>query len=185
MKILVACVLAMSAWAQQPSTRIPRFQDYPVTETFTGTPATPQIVAPMERQYRTRIRNGVQKGWGVWRDGKQQGTPGPNFAGKMIVVQWGCGAPCLLMAMVEAVTGAVYYPPISFRGIGVQNFALPLLTVGLSVSRNANVEFRLNSGLMIVKATPKQNERHPSYTYYFLWQADRWTLLRQTPIREE
>jgi len=57
--------------------------------------------------------DGVEKGWGVYRDGKAQGKSGPKFAGNMIVVEWSSGAPGMEMAMVDAKTGEVYYPPIS------------------------------------------------------------------------
>ena len=100
----------------------------------------------------------------------------------MIVVKWGCGVPCLMMAMVDSRTGTIYDPPIASNGVGAKNFMLPLLTVGLSVSRQPGVEFRPDSRLMIVKATPRQTERHPSYTYYFLWQDNRWTLLRRVSL---
>jgi len=128
---------------------------------------------------------GVEKGWGVDKDGNAQGRPGPNFAGSMIVVQWSSGAPGIDMAMVDAQTGVVYYPPISFHGVGAASFDLPVLTVGLSVSRNPDIEFRLNSRLMVIKATPTQTRQHPSYTYYFLWQDSRWTLLRRVPLKNE
>src|SRR4051812_9789 len=141
--------------------RLPTFDKYPVAETFKGTPAAPKIVTTKQRMYRTRIREGVSKGWGVFRDGKDQ--PGPNFAGHMIVVQWGCGAPCMMMAMVDARTGVVYSPPISADGIGTQSLAWPLLSLGLSVGRNPDIEFRLDSSLMVIRATPKQTRQHPSY----------------------
>lgn len=122
---------------------------------------------------------------GVARDGDTESRPGPNFAGNMIVVQWSSGAPGLMMAMVDARTGDVYYPPISYHGVGAARFDLPLLTVGLSVSRNPDVQFRLNSSLLIIKATPEQTGRHPSYTYYFQWQDHRRTLLRRLPLNEQ
>lgn len=162
--------------------RLPRFEDYPVTDVFKGTPAAPKIVTPQKRMYRTRIREGVSKGWGVVRDGKEQ--PGPNFAGHMIVVQWPCGAPCMMMAMADAQTGDVYSSPISFDGIGSQSLALPLLTPELAVGRNPDVEFRQDSSLMVIRATSKQTPQHPSYTYYFLWQVGEWKLLRRVLIKE-
>jgi hypothetical protein len=99
----------------------------------------------------------------------------------MIVIQWPCGAPCLRMAIVNARTGDIYYPPITIAGT-VENFSLLLLSVGNSVSRNPSVEFRLNSRLMVIKATPVQSHSHPSFTYYFLWNRDRWSLLRRDPL---
>lgn len=89
------------------------------------------------------------------------------------------------MALIDAETGEVYYPPITFHGIGVESFDLPLLTPGPVVSRNPEVSFRLNSSLMIIKATPKQTRLHPSFTYFFLWQDHAWTLLKRLPLNGE
>ena len=46
----------------------------------------PRLVQPQAKRYRGRIREGVEKGYGVLRDGKEQ--KGPNFAGNMIVIKW-------------------------------------------------------------------------------------------------
>lgn len=173
--LLPACV-----WAQTHSGTVPRFKDYPAGETFTGVPVTPKLATPLEQSYSEQIRDGVEKGYGVFRDSKEQ--KGPNFAGNLIVIQWGCGAPCMRMAIVDARTGDLYYPPISFNGSGTRSFDLPLLTIGDSVPQNPEVQFRLNSNLMIIKATPNQSGRHPSYAYYFLWRQNRWTLLRKVQL---
>jgi hypothetical protein len=109
----------------------------------------------------------------VFHDGREQHGPGPNFAGKMIVVQWGCGAPCLMMAMVDAVTGEIYSLPLAID----DSLALPLLCVGNAVSRNAGVEFRQDSRLMVIKGTPDCDKRiHHSYSHYYLWRDNRWSL---------
>ena len=44
----------------------PRFEDYPVSKIFSGTPATPILSTPETRRYQTRIRNGVSTGADVW-----------------------------------------------------------------------------------------------------------------------
>jgi hypothetical protein len=175
-------LLAVCGWAQTHSGAQPRFEDYQTVEMFTGTPAALKLATPLEQKYADQIRDGVEKGYGVFRDGKER--KGPNFAGNLVVIQWGCGAPCMRMAVVDARTGEVYCPPISFIGAGAPSFDLPLLTIGDSVPQNPEVQFRLNSKLMIVKATPSQAGRHPSYTYYFLWQQDRWTLLQRVLIQK-
>ena len=174
--------LAGGLGAQEHSSALPRFEDYQVSQIFTGTPAGPKLVTPLEQSYADQIKDGVEKGYGVFRDRKEQ--PGPNFAGNLIVIQWGCGAPCMRMAIVDARTGELYYPPISFNGVGARSFELPLLTVGNSVPQNPEIQFRPDSGLMIIKATPKQSGSHPSYTYYFLWRQNRWTLLRKVPLEQ-
>jgi hypothetical protein len=184
-KSLRPYILLAALWlpigAAQTSRGHPRFEQYPAGEIFTGTPVAPRIVTALEKACAHEIRDGVERGWGVFRDGKEQ--KGPNFAGHLIVIQWGCGAPCLRLAMVDARTGAVYYPPITANGVGARSFDLPLLTIGNAVSRNAKVQFRLDSNLMIIQATPSQAGRHPAYTYYFLWKQNRWALLGRAPLQ--
>lgn len=162
-----------------------RFEDYPAGQVFQGKPVAPNLDTRAARLYRTRIREGVEKGWGVYDDsvtGRGPERPGPNFAGHYIAIRWGCGSPCIQMAVVDAETGTVYSPPITANGSG---FVLPLLTLGNRVSRVAEVEFRLGSRLMVVKATPVQSERHPSYEYYFVFEQNRWTLLRRIRLLDD
>jgi len=174
--VMLAGVLGLSAGAQPPAPRPPRFEDYPAERIYNGAPAAPRIVTPMEQRYRTKIRDGVEKGWGVLRDGKEQNHPGPNFAGSMIVVEWGCGSPCLMMAMVDAVTGTVYGPPLSAAG----SFTLPLLSVGWSVPSNPEIAFRRDSRLMVIKATPDYTQAdHHSYRYYYVWERNQWNLVHR------
>src|ERR1035438_5845146 len=79
-KARLGALLAVAWVSAQPVTpRQPRFEDYPATQIYKGKPAPPKIVTAEQRMYRTRIREGVEKGWGVLRDGKER--PGPNFAG--------------------------------------------------------------------------------------------------------
>jgi hypothetical protein len=84
------------------------------------------------------------------------------------------------MAMSDAKTGAVYTLPLS-KG----QFGLPLLVFPDVVAGPAETEYRKDSRLMIIRATP--DTRWPAakpYAYYFLWQADHWTLLRRIAIQE-
>jgi hypothetical protein len=93
----------------------PRFEDYPVTGTFTGKPAEPIPATPERRLYRSRIRNGFSTGAGVWngRGSNRIKRKDPNFAGHSFVIRWGCGSKCGMMATVDANTGVVYDPPLS------------------------------------------------------------------------
>ena len=145
LRILLALTAAWTASAQTP-----RFEDYPVPEIFKGTPTPPIIATPQQRLFRTRIREGVAKGDGVMRDGKEQ--PGPNFAGHYFVISWHCGAPCEMDPIVDAVTGRVYSPPLS------QGLMVPQITPSgpdpCPQFGSAILEFRLNSKLMIVEANP-------------------------------
>jgi hypothetical protein len=158
---------------------LPRFEDYPA-KPFTGSPAVPKLVTPLQQSYADQIKEGVENGYGVFRGGKEE--KGPNFAGEYVLIQWACGAPCMRMAIVAARTGDVYFPPISFEGVGAPSFDLPLLTFENSVPQNPAVQFQLNSRLLIIKATLNQIGGHPPYTYYFLWGQNGWTLLRRVPL---
>lgn len=172
MLALVTC----ACLAQNPA-HLPRFEDYPATDVFLGKPALLDLTKPWTQMYAADIQDGVNDAYGPNSVDK-----GPNFAGNLVVVIWGCGAPCLRMALVDARTGEVYYPPITFEGDGPENFDLPVLTPTHSVSQNPEVQFRKNSRLMMIKATPSESGRHPSYTFYFLWRDGKWVLLRKVPL---
>jgi hypothetical protein len=127
----------------------------------------PILATPQQRHFRTRIREGVEKGWRVWINGewrREQNRPGPNFAGRYIVIVWDCGPGCIQMAVSDAESGTVYNPPISEGG-----FALPMLTFPNSAGRAAEIQYRKNSRLMIIKATPHVDHgtrfRTPSTSY--------------------
>ena len=172
-------ILTGLAAVQQPQTtgRLPRFEDYPVTKIFKGTPAAPQIVTPGTRTYQTRIREGVTNGVGVLRDGKDQ--PGPNFAGHYIVVQIMCGSPCTVMVIVDAQTGIIYNPPISAGNSGSDKVVLPYIPFDL-----AKLEFHVNSRLFEISGCgPEGTAVEPCSTYYFLWDRNDWKLLRRVPLQ--
>jgi hypothetical protein len=69
-----------------------QFDDYSVSEEFRGVPA-PVLLrsARYGRTFRTRLREGARRG--------------PNFAGTFTIVIWGCGAPCQMVAVVDARSG--------------------------------------------------------------------------------
>ena len=50
--------------------------------------------------------------------------PAQNFAGHYVIVRWGCGSPCLMMAIVDLETGHVLPPPFH-HGQGHSYFQLP------------------------------------------------------------
>jgi hypothetical protein len=89
MLLISMVAISLSAGAQDTSaTNPPRFEDYPVTEIFKGKPVAPVLATAEQRLYRTRIREGVSRGVGVERDGKED-QPGSNFAGHYIIITFG------------------------------------------------------------------------------------------------
>ncbi len=117
--------IACEIWGQRGTTT-PRFEGFPVAKIFTGTPAQPTLASPEERRFRTTISQGVSKGYGVedGTTGQELATAGPNFAGHYVIVRWGCGSPCLMMAIVDSKTGRVFPPPFH-HGPGDSYFQLP------------------------------------------------------------
>ena len=156
---LIWTALALAASAQ----KTPQFEKYPVTETFTGTPAAPILATPEQRRYRTRIRDGVSPGTGK--------HIGPNFSGHYFVIRWGCGSQCVMMATVDAKTGIVYDPPLSGTG---SELYLPLDNLS-----DAEVDFRPNSSLLILRNACRDFKNRDSCgTYYFNWKDHQFALLK-------
>ena len=76
--------------------RWPRFEDYSLKNHYVGQPAPAKINSSRARLFRTAIRTGAKDG--------------PNFAGHYTIIRWGCGSDCRQFAIVDARTGAVYFP---------------------------------------------------------------------------
>lgn len=166
MKILLAavlaCLLAIPACAQAPGSRLPQFEDYPVNEVLRGAPSEPVLESPEERRFRTVIRQGVSKGWGVHdgTTGKELAVPGPNFAGRYVIVTWGCGSPCLMAAIVDAKTGRVF-PPLFHHGPGHSYFQVPW------AFPMEPLAYRLDSRLLIANIC-EEGESRKCGTHYFV-----------------
>lgn len=74
----------------------------------------------------------------------------PNFAGRYIVTQWGCGTGCQAGAIINTVTGEVYPGPLSSLGI----------------------DFRPYSALLVVNPPDEEPDPYrPDWvtTEYYLW----------------
>lgn len=97
---LLSCCFLIAGTVFGQKTRFPRFEDYPVKQRFTGKPALVNLRSdPKARLFRTMLREGAKKG--------------PNFAGHYTLVTWGCGSDCRVVAVVDAVTGKVYFAPFT------------------------------------------------------------------------
>lgn len=93
----LALATAVIVWTQNSDRRFPTFNEYPAGEIFKGRPAPPKLVRPGDRRFRTKIREGAEAG--------------PNFAGHLSIAEWGCGASCVSIAVIDAQTGRVYPGP--------------------------------------------------------------------------
>ena len=169
--LAVAAVCVSSVSGQAVKT-LPTFADYPAAEVFRGKAAEPILASKEQKRFRTRIRNGVLSGEGVWNGSwkNPQKVSGPNFAGHYFVARWGCGSNCLMMALVDAKTGVVYDPP--------QEIGSPL-HVEMDMLGDGEIDFTPSSSLMIFRNACKSGRRECG-VYYFEWKDNRFRLLTRT-----
>lgn len=137
----------------------PRFSDYPVKDVYTGPIAPVVLESRRARMFRSRLR--------------EDSRNGPNFAGHYTVVFWGCGTGCAQVAVVDAKTGKVYWPPLDYTDIPSppEDTAAP--------HRN----FRPDSKLLVL--TRSHYDGRGGYTaYYYLFDKNRFRLLRRAEERD-
>jgi hypothetical protein len=84
----------------------PKFSDYAVTTKFRGQPAAPVLSTPKARMFPTELR--------------RQSANGPNFAGHFTRARWGCGAGCVYVAVIDASSGEVFMPELSFETVAAR-----------------------------------------------------------------
>jgi hypothetical protein len=99
LQCLLGFSLAASSWAQSPDARPPRFEDYPVKETWQSNPPNVKLTTRSERMFQTRLTNAAKEP--------------PNFAGHYRITYWGCGSFCSAGAVIDLQTGYVFPPPLA------------------------------------------------------------------------
>jgi len=83
--------------------RQPQFEDFSVSAVYKGPKAPVDLSSNPEAQtYRTRLREGAKKP--------------PNFAGRYVIVEWGCGIQCTVYMMVDVKNGTVFDAPQALMG---------------------------------------------------------------------
>jgi hypothetical protein len=134
----IAVLISSSAWVNDRPT--PSFEKYPATQIFSGKPAQP--ILRDWREFRTRIREGAKTG--------------PNFAGHLTIVRWGCGTACVVTVFVDAVTGMIFQLP--FGSMTTHDFVID----------EEVIEAKRDSRLLVVRGCPGEKLKKCG-TYYFLW----------------
>jgi hypothetical protein len=95
---LLIVILASWCEASAQKSNLPRFEDHRVPKTFSGKPVPVNLRSHSKaRLFRTMLKLSAEKG--------------PNFAGHYTVGTWGCGSDCRMVAVIDAVTGRVYFAP--------------------------------------------------------------------------
>lgn len=140
---------------------LPRFEDYPAAEIFKGSPAAPKLRRPGDRLFRTKIREGAAKG--------------PNFAGHFTIADWGCGAGCVSIAIVDAKNGTIYGAPFT-----ALEWGMPLLKYEGKYAPSepgfAPLTYKLESRLLIVRGCPEEEN---CGSYFYDWTGTHFKLIRK------
>jgi hypothetical protein len=150
---------AAAATTRATTSASPRFDDYPAREVYKGRIAPVILDTKRARMFRSRLRE----------DSRQ----GANFAGHYTVVFWGCGTGCAQLAVVDAKTGRVYWPPIDYVDIPVspEDAATP------------HPNFRPDSKLLVLTRS-HYDGRGGRTAYYYLFDKNRFRLLRRAEERD-
>lgn len=144
-----AALLAAAAPVAAQSTDA-LMRKYPATERFQGKPAAVNLASHKDaRTFRTRLREGA--------------ATGPNFAGHMTVILWGCGTSCQQVALVDARNGRVYFGP----------------------EASAGAKHRIDSRLLVINAPEDVKEAYgddpPDWAgkpEYLLWEKGKLTKIK-------
>jgi hypothetical protein len=139
------------------------FEQFPAGEIFKGAPARPVLKTAGQRQFRTVIREAAGKG--------------ANFAGHYTIAQWGCGAGCISIALIDAKKGTVYDGPFAVLGWGWPQFKYE----GKYSANDEGFEplsFRIDSRLLIVRGCPEDTD---CGSYFYEWTGSSLKLIRKVP----
>ncbi len=144
--------------AEAPSLGAPLyFRDYRVTEIYTGKHARVDLSShPEAKTWRAKLIEAANKG--------------SNFAGHYTIAIWGCGTSCTAFAIIDAITGKVFFPKnltrVSWAGWQEKEYGL---------------KFRLDSNLLIVYGSP--NEEDQKGTFYYKWENNEIQLIKSNLIK--
>ena len=153
--MLLFCLVASA------QTNVPKFDQFPATETFSGKPAVPMLKRAKDRLYRTMIRI--------------EAAEGPNFAGRYTVATWGCGSSCVGGALVDEMTGEIFDLPFSYMGWGDEKYGDG--TVGLAYGFEP-LSIRIDSRLFVFRGCPEDTKDRCG-AYYYEWTGSQFKLIKK------
>ncbi len=161
----LALLLLLLPVTYSQSTKLPAFKEFATVEAFSGKPAAPVLRTPDQRMFRTMIREGAAKG--------------PNFAGHYSIADWGCGAGCVTIVVVDAKDGRIYDAPF-------KDLSWSLVKYEGKIASNTPefepLEFYTDSRLLIARGCPEDEN---CASYFYEWVAPKFRLIRKvaaTPI---
>jgi hypothetical protein len=140
----------------------PSFDQFPFTgPKFSGQPAAPVLTTAYQRTFRAAIRDSA--------------AHGPNFAGRYTVAEWGCGAGCVSIVIIDAATGAVYPGPFRNLGWDMRRYEDRIAS---DDPKFQPLEYRLDSRLLVARGCPEETA---CASYFWEWSGGAFKLIRKIP----
>jgi hypothetical protein len=141
---------------------VPTFDQYRVTEPkFSGKPMRPVIKTAEDRRFLTMIRDAA--------------VDGPNFAGHFTIAEWGCGAGCVSVAIIDAATGSIYSGPFRILSWEMRKYENKYAA---NDEKFQPIEYRLDSRLLVGRGCP---EGANCASYFWEWTGSQFKLVRKIP----
>lgn len=139
----------------------PRFEDFPA-KAYRGPVAAVRWQGdPQARLYRSMLRNAVR--------GQR-----PNFAGRFIMVHWGCGSGCVMNKIIDARSGKVFHPT------GAETNAVMSIH-GSFFDEGGPLRYRPDSRLFVLIGEPEEDGKRRGISF-FEWTGSRMKLLRRVKV---
>ena len=154
--LLLATVCLFPSLTVFAQSDLPQFKDYPVGEIYKG-PTAPLVLTRNDLTFKTRLQ---------WAAKNLK----PNFAGHYILTSWGCGAQCVMGAVIDAKTGKVYW------------WDFTICCWGADVDDKFNpIEFRPDSKLIVFSGLRNEKEGDDGAHFYRFDDNGRFVHIRSIP----
>lgn len=119
-----------------------KFDNFKVDKIYKGKLAPPNFATdPVAKHFVTKIKRSCKEG--------------VNFAGHYTIVEWGCGALCQHMAIIDRISGKIIYSQIPFD----------------TLDGHSGIDFRIDSRMLIVntEALSEFYGYEPGYRLFSSW----------------
>lgn len=155
--VLFTCALIVSGQVTETKS-VPKFDNYPVTETWQRAAAPVQLTSRSERLFRTQLREAALKA--------------PDFAGHYRFAIWGCGTRCVGGALIDLGTGKVFQPPLAPKKTGEEHW---IFCTDWEKTRGA--EYLPTSRLFVLHCAEE--------VHYFVWEHDSFREIASSPAGKQ
>jgi hypothetical protein len=142
--------------------KIPDIADYKVAAKLGRLHSIDFSSSPDLRNWKTVLSKGYAQG--------------VNFAGRYVIVTWGCGSECTQNAIIDAETGKVFWPAEIALLLSTETRFSPQGLAKLRVSDDASLHFNKDSSLLIVIGKLGEDAEKAGI-YFFRWDGKRLHLI--------